>query len=584
MLQLGIRGLGIARFKFNPLSWFLKGEQGAWYDPSDLTSLYQESTGVTPMAAVGTVTDQPVGLMLDKSKGLALGAELSAYSSGFSSLTGINGVNSTNSISSNELINTATNTTGVARVEIPISGLVIGAIYNIEIVARASNLASSPDIRASTALNIPQTSLSTVSTKYTFRVSASAVSGVIRIYSQDSSGLIGDTATVTNISVRQIAGNHAFQATPANRPLLSARVNLLTKTEDFSDAVWGGPGVTITVGEISPNGTMTANTIVSNGTVLAHGFGTSTQLLGANYIVSIYAKAGTNNFVQIYCDNTNTDYANFDIRNGLPGDKGSSTQLPTITNIGNGWYRCSLVTGAAASKNINVRIISGLTSARNEINTLTTSIHAWGADIRPTNAGALLPPYQRVNTASDYDAVGFPLYLACKGLQSAMSTNSIDFTSTDKMTVVTGVRWIDNNSILFELSGNTDTTNGAFYKYFDPLNGTPRVSIRGTVASCNFDYNPKVLKLTTNVFSENINLNSSSVIGRLNGATNTMIQTGTTTAGNFSNNILFLFSRGGTQLWFNGQFYGAIIRGAQSDTASVTQTENYMATKTGITF
>ena len=35
MLQLGIRGLGIARFKFNPISWFLKGESGAWYDPSD---------------------------------------------------------------------------------------------------------------------------------------------------------------------------------------------------------------------------------------------------------------------------------------------------------------------------------------------------------------------------------------------------------------------------------------------------------------------------------------------------------------------------------------------------------------------
>jgi hypothetical protein len=42
---------------------FASGEQGAWYDPSDLSTLFQDSTGTTPVTAVG----QPVGLMLDKS-------------------------------------------------------------------------------------------------------------------------------------------------------------------------------------------------------------------------------------------------------------------------------------------------------------------------------------------------------------------------------------------------------------------------------------------------------------------------------------------------------------------------------------
>ena len=48
---------------FSPLSLFSNGEQGAWYDPSDLTTLYQDSAGTTPVAADG----DPVGLMLDKS-------------------------------------------------------------------------------------------------------------------------------------------------------------------------------------------------------------------------------------------------------------------------------------------------------------------------------------------------------------------------------------------------------------------------------------------------------------------------------------------------------------------------------------
>ena len=48
---------------FSPISLFANGEQGAWYDPSDLTTLYQDSAGTTPVAADG----DPVGLMLDKS-------------------------------------------------------------------------------------------------------------------------------------------------------------------------------------------------------------------------------------------------------------------------------------------------------------------------------------------------------------------------------------------------------------------------------------------------------------------------------------------------------------------------------------
>jgi len=59
---------------FTPSSLFAAGEQGAWYDPSDLTTLFQDSAGTTPVTL--SPMEQPVGLMLDKSKGLALGAEL----------------------------------------------------------------------------------------------------------------------------------------------------------------------------------------------------------------------------------------------------------------------------------------------------------------------------------------------------------------------------------------------------------------------------------------------------------------------------------------------------------------------------
>lgn len=49
--------------EFTPERLFKSGEQGVWYDPSDTTTLFQDSAGTTPVTASG----QPVGRMLDKS-------------------------------------------------------------------------------------------------------------------------------------------------------------------------------------------------------------------------------------------------------------------------------------------------------------------------------------------------------------------------------------------------------------------------------------------------------------------------------------------------------------------------------------
>ena len=66
--KLSILGSIIAS-AFTPEELFKNGEQGVWYDPTDLATMYQEHTGGSPVTANG----QPVGLMLDKS-GNALNA------------------------------------------------------------------------------------------------------------------------------------------------------------------------------------------------------------------------------------------------------------------------------------------------------------------------------------------------------------------------------------------------------------------------------------------------------------------------------------------------------------------------------
>ena len=51
---------------------FSNGEQGFFYDPNDLSTMFQDAAGTVPVTAAG----QAVVLILDKSKGLALGVEI----------------------------------------------------------------------------------------------------------------------------------------------------------------------------------------------------------------------------------------------------------------------------------------------------------------------------------------------------------------------------------------------------------------------------------------------------------------------------------------------------------------------------
>jgi len=53
---------------FNPRALFAASEPGAWYDPSDMSTMYQDAAGTTPVYMPGQgQVDPPVGRILDKS-------------------------------------------------------------------------------------------------------------------------------------------------------------------------------------------------------------------------------------------------------------------------------------------------------------------------------------------------------------------------------------------------------------------------------------------------------------------------------------------------------------------------------------
>lgn len=71
MYGLGVNKLGVTNVSggFNPLSLFANGEQGVWYDPSDLSTVFQQdgTTATVPWTSGDILDENRVGKLVDKS-------------------------------------------------------------------------------------------------------------------------------------------------------------------------------------------------------------------------------------------------------------------------------------------------------------------------------------------------------------------------------------------------------------------------------------------------------------------------------------------------------------------------------------
>lgn len=184
-------------------------------------------------------------------------------------------------------------------------------------------------------------------------------------------------------------------------------------------------------------------------------------------------------------------------------------------------------------------------------------------------------------------------YLAFNGTNSWMSTSAIDFTATDKMTVVPGVRKLSDapDAIFLELSeaasglGNT----GSFYMTApEGAGGTYKVLVHGAVPTSTGGGVgiSGHLAPVTNVLVAAMNLGiapPSQVALRVNGAVLSATPFGAVDggSGNFGTYPLYIGTRAVASLFFNGNLYGLIVRGALSSASQVASAERYMNAKTG---
>lgn len=177
---------------------------------------------------------------------------------------------------------------------------------------------------------------------------------------------------------------------------------------------------------------------------------------------------------------------------------------------------------------------------------------------------------------------GTRYYLECDGTDDFMLTNSIDFSATDKMTVIAGVRKLSDagTGIVAELSADATANNGAFALHA-PNGPNPNYLFRSrgttsTQATATTSYAAPI----TSVLTGQSNIATPLCAISVNGA---VIESGSGPqgTGNYGNYPLYLFRRGGSSVPFNGRFYGAIVRGAATDAGTLNRAEFYMNSRTG---
>ena len=185
--------------------------------------------------------------------------------------------------------------------------------------------------------------------------------------------------------------------------------NLYLYSQNFADSFWTKTRSSVQANvAIAPDGTLTATKLIEDTTPTnGHTLSSATTPTAIPHRLSIFAKKGERNWIVLRLGGS-TDFFNLDT-----GVATTNINSPTITDVGNGWYRCSVLSSAGTQGSFQMSA-DGTTTVYTGDG--TSGIFLWGAQLeRSSTARAYIPTTTAAvyGARFDHDPVS---PFACKGL------------------------------------------------------------------------------------------------------------------------------------------------------------------------
>jgi len=557
------RGGSASAPAFSPSSLYSSGSQGIWLDPSDLSTMFSDRAGTTPVTTPGTV----VGLRLDKSKGGvgmngASRRNLLTWSEDFgnaawskvgSTVPGTQYLAPDGTTTADKLVPSAVSEThrvgritGFGASYINTFYVKAAEYYKVAIVEYVSsaNCSAIVDLRDGSTINATaQTGTTVVSSVGDgwYRISwvptnltAPNASYGLALYVVPNSATAGYYPWSTAWTADGTSGVLVWGAQSELGSTASAYQKI---TADWASTMVGNHAVAPTDAArptygIEPKGGR-RNLLLATDTL-------ATQSLTVTAVAHTLAFTGT----------------------GTVTLSGASIAGPLI---GTGASNRVSLTFTPTAASLTLTVVGSVTLGQLELGSSATA-------------------YQKVVTAYNVTESGVPSchYVQYDGSDDSMSTAAIDFTATDKMSVFAGVRKLsDASGAVVELSADASLNNGSLLISVGTQVGAGPsyfVLSRGTFSA--FTATPSSYAAPiSNVLALLGNISGDRATARVNG---TQVAQSTTDqgTGNYGNYAMFFGRRNNATLPFNGRDYGLIVVGKAASAGEITDTETWLAAKT----
>ncbi|MDB5885022.1 MAG: Glycerophosphoryl diester phosphodiesterase [Polaromonas sp.] len=279
---------------------------------------------------------------------------------------------------------------------------------------------------------------------------------------QDSAGTSVVTAVEQPVGKtidRSGLGNHLTQPTASARPLVSARVNPLIKTEDFTNAAWTKSGITAPTAEKLP-------AAAQNSAHLTFQAAYPSAIIGLTYIHTVELKAAELGWAVACIEMNGDSYGRYiNLATGAFGSLSGNNAPDAISAVltAEGYWRCTIAKVATTAAAVYSTVY--LAAANGGMVFLGDGVSGILARKAQMDIGTV-KPYQRVNTSADYDTATFPLYDKFDGIDDGLATGPITLGSDMDCFIV-----LRRDSAAPVVLFSSDSSH--YFGYFEASGGNP---------------------------------------------------------------------------------------------------------------